>query len=455
MNFSLKKKSLVRLMPAAAVAGACLISNACSTTDTQPGRQGYSDPNCYSGSDSERINAAVRDAQKFGGRVRISRRKPDTVSDRDYWLLDSAILVPGNTVLIISNCRIKLSDQARDNWIRSANCVIGKPEVEWISNLHIIGEGMAVLEGADHPRSTGDSSKILRTGKFGMNVIKDGKVIRETYGTDEGKDGENQYGDWRNIGILLARVTDFSLRNLTLKNAHCWAVSLEYCRRGQVRELNFQANENPIIDGKQVKWLNQDGLDLRNGCRNITIENITGYSGDDLIALTAIGAKPRPAGQIIGSTHFCGGDPDLREQDVFNISIRNIRGHSSGGYMIVRFLNQRGVRMHNIMLDGLLDTSLTGRVCYAAVKLGDINYGGSAKAGETSKFKINNIQTRARYAFLLGAPLSDSMISNVLMFRELQNSDLIGYHGGKHEMKNVFFSNCEIIDLKPDSEKLP
>ena len=47
------------------------------------------------------------------------------------------------------------------------------------------------------------------------------------------------------------------------------------------------------------------------------------------------------------------------------------------------------------------------------------------------------------------------MISNVLMFRERQNSDLIGFHGGKHEMKNVFFSNCEIIDLKKDSEKLP
>ena len=454
MNFASKKKSLVRLMPAVAIAGACLINNACSTTDTLTCSQGYSDPNCYTGSDSERINAAVRDAHKFGGRVRISRRKPDAVSDRDYWLLDSSILLPGDTVLIISNCRIKLSDRARDNWIRSANCVIGKPEVEWISNLHIIGEGTAVLEGADHPRSTGDSSKILRTEKFGMNVIKDGKVIRETYGTDEGKDGENQYGDWRNIGILLARVTDFSVRNLTLKNAHCWAVSLEYCRRGQVRELNFQANENPIIDGKQVKWLNQDGLDLRNGCRDITIENITGHSGDDLIALTAIGSKPRRAGQIV-STHFCGGDPDIREQDVFNISIRNIRGYSAGGYMIVRFLNQCGVRMHDIMLDGVLDTSPEGHVCNAAVKLGDVNYGGPAQVGETARFKINNIQTHARCAIRLGAPLADSMISNVLMFRSRQDSELIGYHGGRHEFRNVVFNNCEVIDTVEDADKLP
>ena len=447
----LKQNQLVRFV-ADAAAGACLIGSAYAGAD--PAAQSYADPNRYRGSDSERINAAVRDAHKFGGRVRIGRRKPDAVSNRDFWLLDSAILVPGDTVLVISNCRIKLSDRARDNWIRSANCVLGKPDVEWISGVHIIGEGTAVLEGADHPRSTGDGSKILRKNKFGMNVIKNGQVIRETYGTDGGKEGESQYGDWRNIGILLARVKNFSIRNLTLRRAHCWAVSLEYCREGQVSGLNFDADENPIIDGRKVTWLNQDGLDLRNGCRDITVENITGHSGDDLIALTAIGSNPRPAGQF-PSTHFCGGDPDRREQDVFNISIRNIRGYSAGGYMIVRFLNQCGVRMHDIMLDGLLDTSPEGHVCHAAVKLGDVNYGGPAKIGETARFKINNIQTHAQHPILLGAPLADSMISNVLAFRECEKSTFIGYHRGPHEMKNVFFVNCETIDRVKGADKQP
>ena len=48
-------------------------------------------------------------------------------------------------------------------------------------------------------------------------------------------------------------------------------------------------------------------------------------SGDDDFPIKAK-ARELAAG-------FCGGDPDLREQDVFNISIRNIRGHSAGGYM--------------------------------------------------------------------------------------------------------------------------
>lgn len=443
----IRKKPFIRF--AAAAAGICLQSGCISETGAESAAvPDHADPNSYSGSDSERINAAVQDAKRYGGRVRIGRRKADAASDRDYWLLDSAILIPGDTTLIISNCRIKLSDQARDNWIRSANCVVGKPEVEWISNVHIIGEGTAVLEGADNPRSTGDSAKNLSTETFGKSVIINGKVIRNTYGTDAGKPGENQNGDWRNIGILLARIKGFSIRNLTLRNAHCWAVSLEYCRCGQIRELNFEADEHPVINGKPVNMLNRDGLDLRNGCRDITIENITGYSGDDLIALTAIGTPNRSAG-LIRSSHFCGGDPDLREQDVFNIVIRNIRGYSSGGYMIVRFLNQKGVRMHHIQLDGLLDASPAGHRCYAAIKIGDVNYGGPAKRGETGNFLISNVQTQAKHALVLGSPLCDSFFSNILYFRQDKKDQFIGYHGEKHEMPGVVFSNCRTIDPAP------
>ena len=111
--------------------------------------------------------------------------------------------------------------------------------------------------------------------------------------------------------------------------------------------------------------------------------------------------------------------------------------------------------MHDIMLDGVLDTSPEGHVCHAAVKLGDVNYGGPARVGETARFRIGNVQTRARYAIVLGAPLADSMIDNVLMFRTRRKSELIGHHGGTHEFKNVVFHNCEVIDIAEDADKLP
>jgi len=405
----------------------------------------YTDPNNYTGSDSERINAAIQDAQHSNGVVRISRRLPDNLSPRDFWLLDSAILVPENTTLVFSNCRVKLSDQARDNWIRSANCIVGKPDVDWISNIHILGEGSVVFEGADRPRATGDGAKPLRTKEFDKGSYQGKRWIRTTYGTDEGKAGENPNGDWRNIGILLAKVRNFSIQNLRLKQAHCWAISLEYCRQGYIQGLDFDADEHPVIDGITVNWLNQDGLDLRNGCRDITIENITGHSGDDLIALTAIGAKPRPAGG--NSTHFCGGDPDLEQQHVRNILIRNVRGYSAGGHYIVRFLNQSGVKMTNILLDGLLDASPAGHRCCSAIKIGDQYYGTPAKCGETSRFQITNVQTQATNAITIGSPITDSQFSNILFFQSAPDKEFILFQGGKHELPNVTFQNCQTIPL--------
>ena len=59
------------------------------------------------------------------------------------------------------NCKIKLSDKCRDNFFRTANCGMGIDEPEKIKNVHVIGEGRAILEGADHPRASGDGSKIL------------------------------------------------------------------------------------------------------------------------------------------------------------------------------------------------------------------------------------------------------------------------------------------------------
>lgn len=92
----------------------------------------FFDPNNYSGSDIERINAALKAAGNCGGTVRIGKRKPAlqmaggngiaTLEERDIWIIDSAILVPGNVHLIIDNPTVKLSNICRDNMIRSANC---------------------------------------------------------------------------------------------------------------------------------------------------------------------------------------------------------------------------------------------------------------------------------------------------------------------------------------------
>ena len=395
MNYLFKRKQLIRLGHAAFAGNG--LSSSGDRNDLDLEYQGYTDPNHYSGSDVERINQAIAEAKKHHGFVRIFPRRPDSVSNRNFWLLDSAILVPGNTTLILENCRLKLSDQSRDNFIRSANCVPGAEKLERISHVHIIGRGSAILEGADHPRSTGDGKKIL-----GVN----------TYGTDAGKEGVSQYGDWRNIGILLAETDHFTLENLIIHDSHAWAISLEHCSNGRIRNIDFSSYGWKMIDGKKERILNQDGLDLRTGCHDIIIENITGVVGDDLIAVTALHERVRKTG-IFPSSEFTGKNPVVHHNNIRNIIIRNVKGYSAGLCNIVRILNTGEIGMDNILLDGLLDTSPEDVRGPQAVKIGDSRYGKN-EPGSLRGFIIRNLHTRTHRAVLINQSLRDSIISGVI-----------------------------------------
>src|SRR5690606_8566226 len=74
----------------------------------------YLSPNMYSeGTQIERIQRAINDAASSTGKVVIP--KFDVVENTNVWLIDEAILLPGNIELELNNCKIKLSDSCRDN----------------------------------------------------------------------------------------------------------------------------------------------------------------------------------------------------------------------------------------------------------------------------------------------------------------------------------------------------
>ena len=384
--------------------------------------QEKNDPNAYTGTDSERIAQAVAASAETGGVVRIPARIPDAASDRTFWLIDSAILLPANTTLILENCTIKLSDASRDNFIRSANCGLGISHIEPIENVHVIGVGHAELVGADHPRATGDSGKTLG---------------ERTYGTDAGKEGESQLGDWRNIGVLFAYVEHFSVRGLTIRNPHCWAMSFERCAFGQIREITFLAQENRQIDGQRVRILNQDGLDLRKGCHDIVIDTIMGCTGDDTVALTAIGTEIRPDG-MIARTEVSGNRSDGRENDIWNVTVRNVMSHSTGGHQIVRLLNASGIRIHHVTVDGVVDTSPEDGIRdRATIRIGDSNpaWGGVAPLGDTYGIVVTNVTSRSKAAVLIAGSLADSIISNILNLNP--DCEAVTCESGKENVKNV------------------
>lgn len=386
-------------------------------------------PNQFQGTDVERINQAIDAAVKLGCRAVIPRVNVQGEERREVWLLDSAILVRSNTTLELDNCRIRLSDRCRDNMIRSANCGLGITDIRPMHNIHIRGVGAVVLEGADHPRATGDSGKTLG---------------QRTYGTDAGKDGESQTGDWRNIGILLAMVESFSIQNLAIKDSHCWALSLERCAHGTLRDLDFASAQARLIDGARQMILNQDGIDLRMGCHDILIENITGFTGDDLIALTAIPKANSVAGQT-GSTMVSScQDRGQGQDDIRQVIIRNVRGHCAGGHHIVRFLNTSGIQMYEVILDGLIDTSPQSVRGKAAVKIGDTAYGGGiAPLGDTRRLIINNVISRCQHTILIGGSLCDSIISNVVRYEV--GGDAITVASGPEHVRDVTIANVRVV----------
>lgn len=390
--------------------------------------------NDFSGlTDSEMINAAIanRDADRI---VVIPPRSSDIEPEREYWLLDSAILLPANTTVILQNCTIKLSDACRDNFFRSANCGMGIEYPERIENIHIRGEGLCTLLGADHPRAVGDSSKLLKNPcpytdedicKYADWIPEERRLAKQitfddkhdySYGTDAGKEDESQYGDWRGIGVLLANVDHFSISNLKIVESHGWGISLEACANGTVEKIEFDARMHKEIDGMLHNMENEDGVDLRIGCHHITISDISGRTGDDLVALTAIADPKFHPGGSLKCTEVMHNDWTKRETGIHDIIIRNIRGYSQLCH-IVRLL-ACNTKIWNVVIDGVIDAPPEGLNHSSTIRIGeqlDSLYGKNLTDG-ISHITISNVVCQSRKAIYVGGYLQDSVISNVINY---------------------------------------
>jgi hypothetical protein len=379
--------------------------------------------------DSEILNNAVQN-RGADGIVVIPPRQIDET--RDYWLLDSAVLLPENTTVILQNAKIKLSDRCRDNFFRTANCGLGIEDPSPIRNVHIRGEGVCLLEGADHPRATGDSTKLQHAPcpHFPEDICNIADWVPEerrtpeklsfwdihchSYGTDAGKEGESQYGDWRGIGILFANTEDFSISGLRIKDSHGWSISVEACSEGRIEKIDFDARMHKLIDGTYMNMENEDGIDIRNGCHHIVISDITGNTGDDVIALTAIASNStyRPGGSL-RSTHVMHNDWSKREKDIHDIIIKNVIAHSYLCY-VIRLLPAMA-SVYNVVIDGIIDTQPNQLNYGGTLLLGcaDAAYGKNERDGMRN-ITVSNVICNSRRAVNIAGFLTDSVITNIV-----------------------------------------
>ena len=403
--------------------------------------------------DSERIQNAV-DGRGVDGIV-IIEPKPD----KTPWMLDRAILLPDDTTLIIRSCVLKMTDSSRDNFIRSANCGLGISDPEKCRNIHIIGESGAMLIGADHPRSTGDGGKILACPcpyevedliKYADWIPEERKRSGEllfserhdhSYGTDALRPDQSHFGDWRNIGILLASVDNFEISGLTLKDYHGWGISLEDCSNGEVSRIRFDARMRKTIDGMSMNIENQDGIDLRAGCRYISISDITGSTGDDVVALTAAkGSKERLGGSLRTTEVLPGGDG--RDYSTHDVTIRNVNAKTNLCY-IVRLL-PINTYIYNVVIDGIIDQEDSAT-----------NHGGTFILGEPDGIYGKNLPDSMRNVIISNAIcrgkkpihvagfLTDSVIANATLKQGRDGTVVVRRENG---LKNVSITNTVITE---------
>lgn len=343
--------------------------------------QYYCDPNDFEGmSDSERIQKAVDNAVKTG-RNKVVIPGYNTKRNSNKWIIDNTILLPSDITVVLDNCHLRMADDVICQMFCNKNAYtdIGNTQEGEQKNIFIKGMGNAVLDGGKE------------------------NVLNEFTSQKSGNPCITQ-----NLTIYLHNVSNFEIDNLKIKNQRWWAMEFMFARDGRIANLKFELEKQYI--NSYGTWRNQDGIDLRIGCSNIIIENISGETGDDTIALTAL---------TMDNGHESKQLVDGRDTDIHDVIIQNVRAFSHM-CAIVRLLNQQGNKVYNIVMDNIIDISrpkMDSKV-QMAIRIGENGYydgidAKKVKHGETFNISISNLFTRAITAIHAEATVKNLHVSNV------------------------------------------
>jgi len=239
-------------------------------------------------------------------------------------------------------------------------------------NIHIIGSGNALLDGGIH-----------------------NGLVEQMHRDDPEKYPRLSV----NLLIFLHNTRDFSIEGLDFINGRWWAVCCVYCRWGYIGNLDFKMYGT---------CENQDGVDLRVGCEYITIENITGCTGDDTIALTAM-----PNDDLVPETalHVPG-----KAWDIHDVTIRNVIS-SSHGCGIVRFLCEDGAQEYNITVDGIKDTAATISGTAIIIGTADTHFADPPhKMGEFRDIVVRNVTTQSQRGLSFAESVKNMLVENLTTY---------------------------------------
>ena len=363
------------------------------------------DPRFFGATDSETIQNAVDFAKAHDlGQVTIPRFNERT--GRTVWDIEKAILLPDDMTVIIDDAHLRMADGVFDNIFRNERCYDDEGctmEGEQ-HDIRIIGVGNALLDGGELNGLTEQYIRDHPDEGLSMNV---------------------------NLTVQFHNVRNFELRNLNFRNTRYWAVCFTYCRWGKLIDLDFR---------NYGTMENQDGIDLRVGCEYFTIENITGITGDDTIALTAL------AGSYSAKRWAVKG----KKPHIHDVSIRNVIS-ASHGCSLLRFLCEDGSEIYNVTVDGLKDTGKA--VSSATILFGQGNTHfvreRARQMGDFRNIVIRNVSTSAQSGFAFREPCRDVLVENVHITGKNENGIAFAEN---FVAENVTIRN---VVIEPDPDYAP
>ena len=320
----------------------------------------------------------------------IQNREKEIVIEGNYEI-EKAVVLPSNFTVILRDCHLRQKDGAYCNIFTNRATVEGEHTIENRDyNIKIIGEGNAVLDGGVF---NGLTERNCKEKNIPMRV---------------------------NHLIFFTNLENFSIQGVRLINQRYWAINLTFCAFGSIRNVDFCADDGILyVDGerdykvgygdlcsKHLSLLrNADGIDIRVGCHDILIENITGFTEDDLVAITGLYKNAPNPFAVEGLS-----------SDIHDITVRNIKGCS--WCAIVRLLNQGGIKLYNVLIDTVEDTSKNSEHMNRGlfgVRVGDKHlYGASyPEIGQTNNIVIKNVRSRAETVINIESNISDCIVENV------------------------------------------
>ena len=354
--------------------------------------RGYVSPNdagIMAQTDSRSIQNAVNAALASGlGKVVIPRYNKRTGACR--WDVDEAVILDSGLEIVLDNCYIRQMDGSMDNVFRNHDDIhIRKTLAEEQHNIIIRGQGNAVIDGGNHNGLSQETS------------LLDGRPHVE-----------------KNNIIRLHNLRYFRLENFTILNQRWWAINLCHVEEGMISGLHISCG----AEGR-----NLDGIDLRFGCNNITIQDLTGQSQDDFIALSAFrSAAMIDKYQVEGKT-----------LDIHDINIRNIAA-TSAECAVIALRNQDGIKIYNITMDGIYDTITSQELAvknpsfafragfdnnrysspkspYAVIRIGQEGWirDYPCAPGDVHSIYVNNVRARCNSAVMINMHIENCYFGNI------------------------------------------